>query len=143
MLLKLFNFTRVIIVACSKNFHSGEALEIEKFICHLSVYSSVHTYLSVSSLKTRVTRPQRDGIQFNSTHVIFGSPLLSFPFSLKSLVCLIFLFLVACYVTLQPALSVRWSVHPLVCLSVGSSVTLYFFWVFAVFGLTAPAQMIW
>ena len=27
--------------------------------------------------------------------------------------------------------------------SVRPSVTLYFFWVFAVFGLTAPAQMIW
>ena len=33
--------------------------------------------------------------------------------------------------------SVRRSVGP----SVGPSVTLYFFWVFAVFGLTAPAQM--
>ena len=44
-------------------------------------------------------------------------------------------FLVVCYATLHPALSVRPSVGP--------SVTLYFFWVFAVFGLTAPAQMIW
>ena len=43
-------------------------------------------------------------------------------------------FLVACYATLQPALSVH--------LSVGPSVTLYFFQLFAVFGLTAPAQMI-
>ena len=34
------------------------------------------------------------------------------------------------------------SVRPLVCWSVGPSVTLYFFWVFEVFGLTAPAQMI-
>ena len=39
-------------------------------------------------------------------------------------------FLVARYATLHPALSV------------GLLVTLYFFWVFAVFGLTAPAQMI-
>ena len=46
-------------------------------------------------------------------------------------------FLVACYATLQPALSVRPSVGP----SVRPSVTLYFFWVFAVFGVTAPAQM--
>ena len=35
------------------------------------------------------------------------------------------------------------SVGPSVRLSVGPSVTLYFSWVFAVFGLTAPAQMIW
>ena len=34
--------------------------------------------------------------------------------------------------------SIRWSIH----LSICPSVTLYFFWVFAVFGLTAPAQMI-
>ena len=55
-------------------------------------------------------------------------------------------FLVACCATLHPALlvrpsvspSVRWSVRRLVRLSV----TLYFFWVFAVFGLTVPAQMI-
>ena len=52
-------------------------------------------------------------------------------FSLKKVV----FFLVACYATLQPALlvhpSVRWSVrHTLL------------FLVFAVFGLTAPAQMI-
>ena len=40
-------------------------------------------------------------------------------------------FLVACYATLHPALSVR------------RSVTLYFFWVFEIFGFTAPAQMIW
>ena len=33
-------------------------------------------------------------------------------------------------------------VGPSVRPSVGPSVTLYFFWVFAVFGLTAPAQMI-
>ena len=33
------------------------------------------------------------------------------------------------------------SVRPSVHWSVGPSVTLYFFWVFAVFGLTAPAQM--
>ena len=47
------------------------------------------------------------------------------------------MFLVACYATLHPALSVRRSVRR----SVRPSVTLYFFWVFAVFGLTAPAQM--
>ena len=53
-------------------------------------------------------------------------------------------FLVACYVTLHPALSVRWSIGPLVRWSVGPSVrrsvrhTLLFF---AVFGLTAPAQI--
>ena len=48
-------------------------------------------------------------------------------------------FLVACYATLHPALSVRRSLGP----SVGPSVTLYFFgFFFAVFGLTAPAQMI-
>ena len=46
-----------------------------------------------------------------------------------------FSFLVACYATLHPALSVRPSVGP--------SVTLYFFWVFGIFGFTAPAQMIW
>ena len=34
------------------------------------------------------------------------------------------------------------SVHPSVSPSVRRSVTLYFFWVFAVFGLTAHAQMI-
>ena len=46
-------------------------------------------------------------------------------------------FLVTCYATLHPALSVRWSI--------GSSVTLYFFCFFvffAVFDLTAPAQVI-
>ena len=43
-------------------------------------------------------------------------------------------FLVACYATLQPALSVRPLVRP--------SVTLYFLAVFAVFSLTAPAKMI-
>ena len=48
------------------------------------------------------------------------------------------LFLVACYATLQPALSVCQSVHP----SIGPSITLYFFLVFAVFGLTAPALVI-
>ena len=32
-------------------------------------------------------------------------------------------------------------VGPSVRPSIGPSVTLYFFWVFAVFGLTAPAQM--
>ena len=48
-------------------------------------------------------------------------------------------FLVACYATLPPALSVCPSVRP----SVRRSVTLYFFWVFGVFGITAPAQMIW
>ena len=42
-------------------------------------------------------------------------------------------FLVACYATLHPALSVRPSVRP--------SVTLYFFGVYGVFGLTASAQM--
>ena len=55
-------------------------------------------------------------------------------------------FLVACYATQHPALSVRPSVDPSVGPSVGLSVrrfiTLYFFLVFAVFGLTAPAQMI-
>ena len=45
--------------------------------------------------------------------------------------------LVTCYTTLHPALSVRPSVGP----SIGPSVTLYFFGVFEVFGLTAPAQM--
>ena len=50
-------------------------------------------------------------------------------------------FLVACYATLHPALSVRRSVCPSVGPSVRPSVTLYFFWVFAVFGLTAPAQI--
>ena len=66
--------------------------------------------------------------------------------------------LVACYMTLQPALlvhpsvgplvgqsvprSIRRPVRPSVRPSVGPSVTLYFFLVFAVFGLTAPAQMI-
>ena len=39
-------------------------------------------------------------------------------------------------------LLVCWSVGLLVCWSIILSVTLYFFWVFAVFGLTAPAQMI-
>ena len=82
-----------------------------------------------------------------------------------SLLLSIILF-VACYATLQSALSVRPSVRPSVhlsvflsvCLSVcpsihpsvrlsvrpsvRPSVTLYFFWVFAVFGLTAPAQKI-
>ena len=48
-------------------------------------------------------------------------------------------FLVACYATLHPALSVRRSVRR----SVRPSVTLYFFWVFGIFGFTAPAQMIW
>ena len=48
------------------------------------------------------------------------------------------LFLVACYATLHPALSVRPSVGP----SVRPSVTLYFFGVNGVFGLTAPAQML-
>ena len=51
---------------------------------------------------------------------------------------LFLLFLVACYATLQPALSVRPSVRR----SVRPSVTLYFFWVFAVYGLTSPAQVI-
>ena len=37
--------------------------------------------------------------------------------------------------------SVRRSVRPSVGPSVRPSVTLYLFWVFAVFGLTAPAQM--
>ena len=40
-------------------------------------------------------------------------------------------------------LSVRPSVHLSVRPSIRPSVTLYFFWVFAVFGFTAPAQMIW
>ena len=44
-------------------------------------------------------------------------------------------FLVACYTTLHPALSVGPSVR--------RSVTLYFFLGFAGFGLTASAQMIW
>ena len=51
------------------------------------------------------------------------------------------------HATLHPALSVRpsvrWSVRPSVGPSVRPSVTLYFFLVFAVYGLTAPAQMIW
>ena len=47
---------------------------------------------------------------------------------------LLYFFLVECYATLHPALSVRPSVR--------QSVTLYIFWVFAVFCLTAPAQMI-
>ena len=42
------------------------------------------------------------------------------------------------HATLHPALSVRWSVGP----SVGLSVTLYFFGVFELFGLTAPAQLL-
>ena len=42
---------------------------------------------------------------------------------------LFFLFLVACYATLHPPLSVRWSVR-------------HYFFIFADFGLTAPAQMI-
>ena len=33
------------------------------------------------------------------------------------------------------------SVHPSVSRSIGPSVTLYFFWVFAVFGVTAPAYI--
>ena len=47
-------------------------------------------------------------------------------------------FLVACYATLHHALSVHWSVG----LSVHPSVTLNFMFFFAVFGLTAPAQVI-
>ena len=43
-------------------------------------------------------------------------------------------FLVACYATLHPALSVRPAIGP--------SVSLYFFRVFAVLGLTSPSQMI-
>ena len=39
--------------------------------------------------------------------------------------------------------SVRPSVRPSLGPSFGASVTLYFFWVFVVFGFTAPAQMIW
>ena len=39
--------------------------------------------------------------------------------------------------------SVLPSIGPSLGLSVGPSVTLYFFWVFAVFGFTALAQMIW
>ena len=55
----------------------------------------------------------------------------------RHLIKLIVLLLVACYATLHPALSVRRSVRQSVCLSV----TL-FFGFFAVYGLTAPAQMI-
>ena len=53
-----------------------------------------------------------------------------FPFSL---------FLVACTRLYNPLCR---SVRPSVCPSVRRSVTLYFFEVFAVFGLTAPAKMI-
>ena len=48
--------------------------------------------------------------------------------------CIRQLLLAACYATLHPALSIH--------LSVRLSITLYFFGGFAVFGLTAPAQMI-
>ena len=54
---------------------------------------------------------------------------------------LLFLFLVACYATLHPALSIPPSVGLSVGLSLGPS-HFTFFLVFAVFGLTAPAQMI-
>ena len=50
-------------------------------------------------------------------------------------------FLVACYATLHPALSVRRSVGRLVGWSVGRSQFYFFFYVFAVFGLTAFCQM--
>ena len=44
------------------------------------------------------------------------------------------IFLVACYATLHPALSVRPSVR--------RSVTLYFFGIYGVFGYTASAQIL-
>ena len=47
------------------------------------------------------------------------------------------IFLVACYATLYPAMSVRRSVGPSVRRS-----PFYFFYVFALFGFTAPAQML-
>ena len=49
-------------------------------------------------------------------------------------------FLVACYATLQPALSVRPSVRRSVGPSIRRSVTLYLFGVNGGFGLIAPAQ---
>ena len=50
----------------------------------------------------------------------------------------LFCFLVACYTTLHPALSIR----PSVGLSVSRSVTFYFFLWFYIFDLSAPAQMV-